>query len=155
MIINRFVLSVAILTLAQGVEATQSKDTLPFARESIVKRYLNNLQKADYQNMTQLFEKGGIVISTSRGKVDAKEFFYAFLPDLVSAHTELHHYFVSATDANRVAVRFHFSFKLKDGEVGQGEYIDEFVFSPHSDKLAAVYMFENIKFNTMIDGVVA
>ena len=57
------------------------------------------------------------------------------------------------TDQNRFAARFHFKFKLKDGEEGNGEYIDEFVFTEHSTKLSAVYMFENLKFPSNINSM--
>jgi hypothetical protein len=115
-------------------------------REQVVKNYILDLQKADYKDIVQLFEKNGIVISTSKGKVNAKDFFYAFLPNIVSAVTEIHQLFLNANDSNRVAARFHFAFKLKDGEEGQGEYVDEFIFADNSNQLSAVYMFENLKF---------
>lgn len=139
-------ISLAILTFTNSVIAAQNdEDTLNKSREKIVKQYIMDLQKADYKDITQLFEKDGIVISTSRGKVDAKEFFYTFLPNISSAHTELRQYFVGVTDSDRTVARFHFNFKLKDGEEGHGEYVDEFIFSKNSTKLTAVYMFENLK----------
>ena len=116
------------------------------ARHQVVAQYITNLKNADYKNMVQLFEKNGFVISTSRGKVNAKDFFYSFLPEVESATTETHQVFAEELDSNRLAARFHFTFKLKDGEKGEGEYVDEFIFTPNSSKLTAVYMFENLKF---------
>lgn len=146
---NRLVLNglglLALASVATADQGSTSKD-LAKAREQVVRQYIVDLQKADYKDITQLFEKNGIVISTSRGMVDAKEFFYSFLPNIASAHTELHQYFNNPGASNRISARFHFTFKLKDGEEGEGEYVDEFVFSSHSVKLAAVYMFENLKF---------
>jgi hypothetical protein len=116
------------------------------AREQVVTQYLTDLAKADYVDIANLFEENGIVMSTSRGAVNAREFFYAFLPNVQSAATEQHQLFTGKTDTNRLAARFHLAYQLKDGEQGEGEYMDEFVFSANSAKLAAVYMFENIKF---------
>jgi len=47
--------------------------------------------------------------------------------------------------------RFFFSFDMKDGYKGHGEYVDEFVFVNNSSKLAAVYMFENLNFDGVIE----
>lgn len=91
-------------------------------------------------------KKIGIVFSTSRGKLNAKGFFYSFLSNVVYAQTEVHQVFVNNSDINRMSVRFHFTFEMKDGEKESGEYVDEFIFSPCSSKLSAVYMFENLHF---------
>ena len=138
-------LTLFILSSANAAEPTQS---LEDQRQAVISQYVADLEKADYQHIVQLFEKNGIVISTSRGKVDAKEFFYGFLPNIQSAHTELHQAFSGTMDHHRYAARFYFSFTLKDGEQDQGEYVDEFVFADHSTKLSAVYMFENLKFQS-------
>jgi hypothetical protein len=142
---SKYILGLLTLLTAN---LTYANPALNHEREDITKQYVMDLQKADYKDIYQLFEKNGIVVSTSRGKVDAKEFFYAFLPEIQSAATEIHQTF-SGTDKNRLAVRFHFAFKLKDGSSGEGEYVDEFIFTENSNKLAAVYMFENLKLTDM------
>jgi hypothetical protein len=138
------------IVLANISIAAQSAESISLQaqRERVVNRYIMDLKNADYRDIAQLFEKTGMVVSTSRGEVNAKDFFYAFLPSIVSAKTELHQSFLSSIDRNHYAARFHFSFKLKDGEQGDGEYIDEFIFTDKSAKLSAVYMFENLKFPT-------
>jgi hypothetical protein len=115
-------------------------------RKQVIEQYLLDLQKADYKDITQLFEKNGYVVSTSKGKINAKEFFYVFLPKVKSAKTESHNIFISDQDPNTLAGRFHFTFAFNSGEEENGEFVDEFVFSPNSSKLSAVYMFENMKF---------
>lgn len=120
--------------------------TLAGERQNVAKQYILDLQKADYKDIVQLFEKNGKVVSTSRGEMDAKEFFYAFLPYINEAKTEIHQFFKASEGSDRLAVRFHFTYKMKDGEEGEGEYVDEFVFAQHSAKLTQVYMFENLKF---------
>ena len=145
--LNPLLVSLAIFTLTNCAIAAQNDEViLKESRQKTVEQYIIDLQKADYKHITQLFDKNGIVISTSRGTVDAKEFFYSFLPNISSANTELHQYFIGDTDLDRTAARFHFAFKLKNGEEGDGEYVDEFIFAKHSTKLAAVYMFENLRF---------
>lgn len=129
-----------------GHAAPDNSNMLSAKRGKVIKQYVMDLQKADYKHIVQLFEKNGIVISTSRGKIDAKEFFYSFLPNIDSANTDLHQIFNNDMNTDRMAARFQFKFKLKDGEEGNGEYVDEFVFANHSIKLSGVYMFENLKF---------
>jgi hypothetical protein len=148
---SKLIPSVLVSILLANTVAIASESnidtSLQDARRKIVKQYILDLQKADYQDITQLFDKNGIVISTSKGKINAKEFFYAFLPEIISANTQEHQTFVSSDDNNHLGARFHFKFKLKDGETGEGEYTDEFVFMDNSAKLEAVYMFENLKFS--------
>lgn len=114
------------------------------ARTQVVARYLADIQNADYKDITSLFEPNGIVVSTSRGKINAKEFFYSFLPDIQSARIDTHQVF---SGNGRLAARFYLTYTMKDGEKGAGEYMDEFVFSTNSSKLTAVYMFENSHFD--------
>lgn len=116
-------------------------------REHIMHQYILDLAKANSEDIISLFEENGTVISTSRGLMSAHDFFLAFLPSIASATTEVHQTFVNPTDTNRIAARFHFNFVLKDGETGDGEYVDEFVFAKNSSKLSQVAMFENLKFN--------
>lgn len=136
------------LVLMMNSYASETPTNLQQTRESVTKRYIQDLQKADYKDISELFEKNGFVVSTSRGKVDAKTFFYSFLPNIIWAKTEVHQDYHNVKDVNRYSTRFNFTFKLKDGEAGNGEYVDEFVFANNSDKLTAVYMFENLKFES-------
>lgn len=129
-----------------GIDRHQSSSSLQITREQVVRQYIADLKKADYQDIGQLFDSNGRVISTSQGNVDAAEFFHAFLSEIEWASTELHQCFVSSTDPDRFGARFNFSFRLKNGESNNGEYVDEFVFSKGSAKLSTVYMFENLKF---------
>lgn len=138
-----FALTIAFSPLAR---ADHSVDK---TRQQVVTQYLSYLEKADYKAITQLFIKNGVVVSTSKGKIDAKEFFYGFLPEIKSATIETHSRFVQDQEnPDKFAARFHFNFVLKDGELGDGEYIDEFIFGSgiNATKLTAVYMFENVKF---------
>jgi hypothetical protein len=135
-----------VVTACSSNAATISQQPLQEKRELAIKQYVLDLQTANYKDINNLFEKNGIVVSTSKGRVGAKEFFYAFLPNIVKGNSELHQMYVSQSEVNRMVARFHFGFTLKDGESENGEYVDEFIFSDNSDKLAGVYMFENMKF---------
>ncbi|MGL5742022.1 MAG: hypothetical protein ACRCXC_05475 [Legionella sp.] len=123
-------ISVFLILFVSGfsaaAESIESISSFKMAREETVKEYILDLPKEDYQGISELFEENGQVISTSKGKVNAKEFFYSFLPEIESANTEFHQFFINNTDTNRYAARFHFNFKLRDGEQGDGEYVDEF-----------------------------
>lgn len=144
-----YIVMLALLVGSSAVVADQydESNALPIERNKVIDQYINDLKKADYKDIVQLFEKNGVVVSTSRGRVNAKDFFYSFLQDIETASSELHQLFIGETNDNHFTARFHFTYKMKDGETGDGEYIDEFVFSGHSKKLSAVYMFENLKFN--------
>ena len=139
----------ALFTLTTTYAVSHGVDALQDKREQVARRYIADLQAADYEDIASLFTKNGIVISTTRGEVNAKEFFYSFLPNIDSATTDLHQVFINTNDPGRFAARFHFTFKLKDGEQGNGEYVDEFVFADNSLQLKAVYMFENLKFSNI------
>ena len=139
-----------VMALGHNAMATQNSTStdLQAKREQVIRNYIIDLAKADYQGISSLFAENGTVISTSQGNVNAKDFFYSFLPNIEQANTELHQTFMSQDNENRYAARFHFDFKLSDGEVGDGEYVDEFIFSNNSTNLMSVYMFENLKFST-------
>lgn len=142
------VLGITALFIVNLCQASQEDPTkVERARKKVIERYLQDLQKADYKDIIQLFDKNAYVISTSEGKMDAKSFYYAFLPKIQSAKTELHQLFMPTTDSTPLAARFHYTFKFKDGTEGGGEYVDEFVFWDTSTLLSAVYMFENPMFD--------
>ena len=155
-------LVVSLLTLVTFSHTAIAKLNLPYkahsfnsssldlARDLTVRQYIDDLARADAVHIASLFETKGMVISTSQGQVDAKAFFSGFLSEIESATTELHQIFIQYDTNTRWVARFHFNFKLIDGEIGDGEYMDEFVFAENSEKLKAVYMFENLKFNDIL-----
>lgn len=116
-------------------------------RMEVVREYIADLERADAERMSELFSEGAIAVSTSRGEVDAKSFFNAFLPMIETAETQVKQVFINPIDENRLAARFHLAYTLIDGEEGEGEYMDEFVFLENSSYLSRVYMFENLKFS--------
>ena len=136
------------ITIGNNVMAGSDPVNLNLQREQVISEYILDLGKAEPQGITALFVEDGTVISTSQGNVLAHDFFYSFLPNIEYANTEVHQTFLSKGDGNHYAARFHFDFKLKDGEVGDGEYVDEFIFENNSAKLISVYMFENLKFKS-------
>jgi len=127
---------------------TAFSQTLHTARLAVIASYVDDLQHADYKHIATLFDKNGYVISTSKGKVNAKEFFYNFLPNVTHASTVLKHRFHDGNSKVRYAARFHLAYQLKDGDSGEGEYMDEFVFGEDSALLDSVAMFENLKMSS-------
>ena len=140
--------SALLFILANNYVAAQQIDQaeLKAKREHVIHQYIIDLGKADSEDITSLFAENGTVISTSQGKVGANQFFNNFLPQIHEAATVFHQLFISQENENHYTARFHFNFTLKDGEVGSGEYIDEFIFAAGSKKLTQVAMFENLKF---------
>ncbi|MFA6302744.1 MAG: hypothetical protein WC627_06380 [Legionella sp.] len=144
--LQHILLAVSLITTSNFALA-QDASELQAQREQVMHQYILDLGRADYADITKLFNEGGTVISTSRGTVNAQEFFYGFLSEVETAKTDVHQTFVSLEDKDHYGARFRFTFTLKDGEVGDGEYVDEFIFAKDSAKLNQVYMFENLKFN--------
>lgn len=120
--------------------AASPSPELQAGREQVLHRYISALGRADLQDITSLFTEDGTVISTAKGKIAATIFFNGFLPEIETAKTVVHQTYTSREDSNRYAARFHFIFQFKDGEQGDGEYIDEFVFAPNSTQLVQVAM---------------
>ncbi|OGT45131.1 MAG: hypothetical protein A3E83_07590 [Gammaproteobacteria bacterium RIFCSPHIGHO2_12_FULL_41_20] len=143
------ILLVGLMTSLSAAAAINQVPNLNEARAEIVTRYITDLGSANTQDIISLFDKNGTVVSTSRGSMNAKEFFNAFLPEIVDAATVINQTFLGVTDADRMTARFHFSFKLKNGETGEGEYLDEFVFNNNSILLSEVIMFENTKYSPL------
>src|SRR5579872_6631657 len=144
--IHRLILLSTLLCLSYSFPAYSHANNINEARLKTIHQYLNNLQNADYKDMKNIFSQNAIVVSTSRGKLDAIEFFNAFLPEVTAGNTQLHQTFISYDDKDRLAARFHLNLQLKDDEKVNGEFVDEFIFDKDSEKLTAVYMFENLKF---------
>jgi hypothetical protein len=139
-----FFISVLLIVLSSYSLAASS---LEVDREKVVRQYIIALGYADADVISDLFTEDAIVITTSQGKVKAKEFFYFFLPTLESSSTELHQVFINKIKNGPYTARFHFKYKLKNGEATEGEYMDEFLFNQNSAQLKSVYMFENLKFD--------
>lgn len=137
---------ILLASVSTNLHAKPVSAELQAAREHVVHQYIEDLGRADYNDLSNLFVEGGTVVSTSRGTVGAVEFFSSFLSQVQNANTQYHQGFVSSQDNNRYAARFYFAFSMQDGEQGAGEYVDEFVFKENSAKLMQVYMFENLKF---------
>lgn len=144
-----FLLAIAIGHNVMAAGSYPDSVSLDSQRRQVITEYILDLGKADPEGITALFVEGGTVISTSQGEVGANDFFHSFLPHIDSSDTEVHQTFRSKGEGNHYAARFHFNFKLKDGEMGDGEYVDEFIFENNSAKLISVYMFENLKFKSL------
>lgn len=134
------------ITAQYAIAGTEQTAELKAAREHVIHQYITDLGRADNKDINTLFVEGGTVLSTSRGTVNAQDFFNSFLTEIQNANTEFHQAFVSSQDNNHYGARFHFNFTLHNGETGSGEYVDEFIFEDNSAKLKEVYMFENLKF---------
>ena len=72
--IKYFLIGLMSVVYADSAFANKAMMFLQAQREAVVKEYILDLGQADYKAITNLFEKNGEVISTSRGKVNAKEF---------------------------------------------------------------------------------
>jgi hypothetical protein len=135
--------------------------TLNSAQTKVIQNYVAALANHDAVAISQLFTSGGYVVSMSKGRVDARKFFGEFLPNIATAHSELHGYFRELNQTScgvnlkiesgchpRLAAQFHFDYTMKDDPQPQsGEFVDIFEFEPSSNLLQAVYMFGNDKFN--------
>ena len=144
--LTKSALAVTMLVTVGFAQTANSAESLTEKRQQVITNYINYLANADLEGMQTIFSANSTVVSTSAGEKNALAFFAGFFPLIDTAHTELHHRFISMTDANRYGGRFHLDYQLSDGDRGEGEYVDEFLFYDNSDKLKSVYMFENLKF---------
>lgn len=124
----------------------KAADKLMEARLQTVRQYFWNIENKNVEGMSQLFVRNGTVVSTSKGKLPAKEFFAGFLPALNYAKATPSLSYIATNSNEHFAAQFHLNYKLKDGEEGGGTYMDDFLFAKNSNKLVSVAMFENTKF---------
>jgi len=111
----------------------------------VIREYLHDLQTANASAITGLFVPGGEVISTSQGRVNASGFFNSFLPEIASAEVSIHKIYNGFGTNEGYSASFHFSWIMNDGSQSGGNYVDEFIFEKGTNKLVAVYMYENLK----------
>jgi hypothetical protein len=143
--IAKFIYILSFLTISVASLANQSDktSTLQKARLETINQYLNALKNADAKTINSLFVPSGIVISTSKGKVEPSKFFSGFFNDLKSAAVETSNIYKEINNNDHYAARFHFSWVEKSGGIGGGYYMDDFTFMKNSTKLLQVFMFEN------------
>lgn len=143
--INLF-LFIGALAFSQIDFAKNIPSNLQQLRQQVVREYIKNLGSADYKAMAGLFEKDAVVV-TPQGYANAKEFYYTFFPTIKSSETKYRISFLASHEnPNSVVARFRFKAQLKNGQTIDAESIDQYFFAPHSIKLSAVYMFENVNF---------
>lgn len=136
------------LALANNSYAFKIKEDIDLSKRrlSVIDKYLNSIANANLEGMQDIMSNQTIVISTSAGKKNALQFFANFLPLIEKAHTQTHQRFHSLSSINRYGARFHLDYQLTNSSTGSGEYMDEFIFYDNSERLKAIYMFENLKF---------
>ncbi len=111
-----------------------------------IKNYATALQNHDAIKITSLFANNGYVVSTSQGKIDAREFFNNFLPFVLEGKVDVKNYYGEISNSNALAASFELTLKLINGEVVHGFFVDEFLFQKNSDLLEGVIMYENTKY---------
>lgn len=138
-ILVAFFASAIIVCTANAAESSQ---TLHTKRVQTVLQYLHDLQTANVTDILRLFKSNAKVISTSQGEVSAKAFFESFLGQVVSAQVNLVNLQKCNSKPDRYTARFRFSWTMKNGDTGAGEFVDEFIFLPHEAILDEVIMSE-------------
>ena len=150
---KRVMKSMAVLALVTTALTAQAasdfqkgcSDKRSCQRIEVMDQYFKNMERGSADGMDQIFITNGEVASTSSGVVDASTFYHSFLPGIVEGRVTAGEPMQGIRNKNKWAVRFHFSYTMEDGSTGSGDYIDEFVFSPKTNLLRSVYMFENDK----------
>jgi len=97
-------------------------------KESL-KKYLQFLEAADYDNLISLFSKDAIVHSPLYGKVPAAKFYKDLLKDTAESKLTLINLF-TGENPNTAAVHFQFDWTLSDGTAAPFEVVDVCTFSP-------------------------
>src|SRR3989344_5091013 len=134
---------IALLSGLLFVQAVQAGHAQGGFNDTVAKkqiqRYLNNLQTGNADDMANLFMPNGYVYSTTKGKMNAITFFNAFLPQIKTAQVTIRNiYKQDGGYGSWYAASFHYTYIMKDGEQGGGDYTDEFRFHIGSDRLDGV-----------------
>jgi len=93
-----------------------------------LKKYLQFLGAADYENLMLLFAKDAIVYSPLYGEVAAVQFYMDLFEDTLESKLTLINIF-SGENGNTAAVQFHFDWILSNGTKASFEVIDICKFS--------------------------
>ena len=93
-----------------------------------LKKYLQFLEAADYENLLSLFSENAIVHSPLYGKVAAVQFYKDLFKDTSESKLTLLNLF-TGEDENTAAVHFQFDWNLSDGTAAPFEVVDVCKFS--------------------------
>ena len=96
-------------------------------KESL-KKYLQFLEAADYENLISLFSKEAVVHSPLYGKVAATKFYKDLFGDTAESRLTLINIF-TGEEPNTAAVHFQFDWTLSDGTPAPFEVVDVCRFS--------------------------
>lgn len=91
-------------------------------KESL-KKYLQFLEAADYENLISLFSKDAVVYSPLYGKVAVGKFYKDLFQDTSESKLTLINLF-TGEEENTAAVHFQFDWILSDGSAAPFEVID-------------------------------
>lgn len=93
-----------------------------------IKKYLDALQKSDYENLINLFASDAIVHSPLYGEVEAKKFYKDLFKDTNKSVISLKEIFMSE-DGSKGAVNFLYDWTLSDGSPVSFDCVDIFKFN--------------------------
>ena len=93
-----------------------------------LKKYLQFLEAADYENLISLFAKEAVIYSPLYGKVAAVKFYKDLFEDTAESKLTLLNIFIGENE-NTAAVHFQFDWTLVDGTAAHFEVVDVCRFS--------------------------
>lgn len=105
-----------------------------------LKKYLQLLEAADYDNLISLFSEEAVVHSPLYGKVPATKFYKDLFKDTAESKLTLLNLF-TGEEENTGAVHFQFDWTLADGTKAPFEVVDLCKFSPDGkiEELKIIY----------------
>jgi len=114
--------------------------------EKIIKKYLEALEKGNYENMMKLFSDGAVIISPLYGEIKAADFYKELFKDTSKSKITLLNIFKS-DNKSIGAGHFRYDWILKDGTPTSFECVDIFEFSDNGKikKLSIIYDTSNIR----------
>lgn len=96
--------------------------------KEIIKKYLDALQKSDYENLVSLFAPNSVVHSPLYGEVEAKKFYKDLFKDTTKSVIILKDNFLNE-DGSKGAVNFLYNWTLSDGSAVSFDCVDIFKFN--------------------------
>jgi hypothetical protein len=139
----KIIIMLSLVLLSFGNISYANKNLLEIERLHQIKAYLSDLQDHDADAISGLFVPGGTVLSTSRGSINAAQFFHSFLPTIKIATVSVQSIYKAVDKKNDYSASFSFHWILKDGTKDGAVYEDEFIFEKNSALFKQVIMYEN------------
>jgi hypothetical protein len=115
-------------------------------REQIVNKYLEHLEKSNFDAIVKLFDSKAMINSPFFGKIDMMSTFRKLFSHVKSCKIEDLHLFEHLKNPDSMTVHYVCNWTFQDGSTLKGDCVNVFEFLPNSDKIKALtFLFDASK----------